>query len=91
MRNLILKLILTAVLFTAPTAQAREIVRNEMLIRKGVWYIWYNEWSDGLKAYSAENVQDKKSILNFHVAKKGAKGALSFGIKISDNASPKGI
>ena len=91
MRNLILKLILTAVLFTALTAQAQEIVRNEMLIRKGDWYIWYSEWSDGLKGCAAEIVQDKKSILKFRVAKKGAKGASSFGIKIGDNASPEAI
>ena len=91
MRKLILKLVLTVVLFTAPTAQAREIVRDEMLIRKGDWYIWYIEWSDGLKACAAEIVPDKKSILKFHVAKKASKGASSFRIKISDNASPETI
>ena len=89
MRNLIFKLILTVVLFTVPTAQAQEIVRNEMLIRKGDWYIWYIEWSDGLKACHAGIVQDKKSILKFHMAQKASKVASSFGIKIGDNASPE--
>ena len=79
MRKLILKLVLTVVLFTALTAQAQEIVRNEMLIRKGDWYIWYSEWSDGLKGCAAEIVQDKKSILKFRVAKKASKGGSSFG------------
>ena len=91
MKPLFLKLILTAVFFTAPTAQAQEIVRDEMLIRKGDCYIWCHEWSDGLKACSAEIVQEKKSIFKFHMVKKGAKGASSFGIKISDNASPEAI